>query len=446
MIVALTCGLIAFAIAGCGSTGGGYQVRAIFDDADNVIPGEQVKIAGVTVGSVTGLDLTPDQKAVVILDITNPGFAAFRSDASCTIRPQSLIGEVFVECAPTQPRPPTAPEPPPLPVIPPGQPGAGEHLLPVSNTSSPVSLDLIGDVARLPYTQRLSLIVNGLGAGLAGNGAALEQVVQRADPTLAALDRVLGLLTSENRTLARLATESDVAVAPLAAQRRQIADSISQANTIATVAAERRVALAHTLAELPGFLDQLTPSLARLAALSAQANPVLGNLAAAAPDLDVATQHLAPLARSATTFLASLGHTSQEGAAAIEAAQPVVARLATLGMSARQFAQSTAQLLTDADRQGGLRSLLDFTFRASLAGNGYDATAHYFRAFAVVENPCIFYQTRPFPACSADFPTKTGAATASAARAGGVHATAALASAPASSAGPDTLLNYLLGR
>ncbi len=451
VLVVAVCGLIACGISGCGSAGGAYEVRAIFDDADNAIVGENVKIAGVTVGSVSALGVTPDQKAVVVLDITNPGFADFRSDASCTIRPQSLIGEVFVECSPTQPRPAETPEAPPLPVIPPGQPGAGEHLLPVSNTSSPVSIDLIGDIARLPYTQRLSIIINELGTGLAGNGTELAQVVRRADPTLSALDRVLALLASENGTLAQLASASDAAVAPLAAERTQVADWISQTNKVATVSAQRRAALAQTLAKLPGFLSQLTPSLARLAALSGQANPVLGDLAAAAPAVDVATQHLTPLARGATTFLTSLGKTAREGTSAIEAARPVTTRLASLGVTAQPFAKDTAQLLTGLQRHGGLQDLLDFIFRSSLAASGYDSTAHYFRAFLVVENPCIFYQTKVFPACDANFPAgnATPAATATATLAEPPRRNtppAAPASELASSGGSSsTLLSYLLG-
>ena len=54
----------------------------------------------------------PDFKAVVVLDIQDPAYQDFRSDASCQVRPQSLIGEKFVECEPTQPRAADA-EPPP---------------------------------------------------------------------------------------------------------------------------------------------------------------------------------------------------------------------------------------------------------------------------------------------------------------------------------------------
>ena len=113
-----------------GGSGGGYTVRAIFDDAANVIPGENVKIDGVKVGTVASVAPTPQRQAAVVLHIENPGFQDFRADASCTIRPQALLGEKFVDCLPTQPRVEGTPPPPPLRTIRVGE-GAGEKLLPV---------------------------------------------------------------------------------------------------------------------------------------------------------------------------------------------------------------------------------------------------------------------------------------------------------------------------
>ena len=131
---------------GAGGSNQSYTVRAIFDDAGNIIPGENVKIAGVKVGTVGSVTPTPQAKAAVVLDITNPGFQDFRIDASCTIRPQALIGEKFVDCLPTQPRVEGTPLPPPLRKIPGGHEGAGQRLLPVTNTHSPVDVDLLGDI------------------------------------------------------------------------------------------------------------------------------------------------------------------------------------------------------------------------------------------------------------------------------------------------------------
>ena len=57
-------------------------MRAIFDNAGFIIPGEDVKIAGVKVGKVSALEITDDFKAAVVLEITEPGYQDFRSDAT----------------------------------------------------------------------------------------------------------------------------------------------------------------------------------------------------------------------------------------------------------------------------------------------------------------------------------------------------------------------------
>jgi ABC-type transporter Mla subunit MlaD len=76
--------------------GGSYRVRAIFDTASFIVPGEDVKSAGVKIGTVESLDVTRANKAAIVLRIDDPAFQDFKQDASCTIRLQSLIGEKFV--------------------------------------------------------------------------------------------------------------------------------------------------------------------------------------------------------------------------------------------------------------------------------------------------------------------------------------------------------------
>src|SRR6201993_3270660 len=236
-----------------GGSNGSYSVRAIFDDAANIIPGENVKIGGVKVGTVGSVTPTPQAKAAVVLNISSPGFKDFRTDASCTIRPQALIGEKFVDCLPTQPRVAGTPLPPPLKKIRSGHEGAGELLLPVQNTSSPVDVDLLGDISRLPERQRFTIILNELGAGLAGRGSDLHEVIRRANPALRELDRVLAILASENKVLARLSSDSDRALQPFAAVRGKVADFIQQANTVAQASARQRGALARNLQLFPKF-------------------------------------------------------------------------------------------------------------------------------------------------------------------------------------------------
>ena len=101
--VLLVAALVALLVVS-GQEDDAYRVRAIFDNAGFVIPGEDVKVAGVKVGQVDDVEVTPDFKAAVVLRIDDPGYQDFRTDASCIARPQSLIGEKFVECKPTQTR------------------------------------------------------------------------------------------------------------------------------------------------------------------------------------------------------------------------------------------------------------------------------------------------------------------------------------------------------
>ena len=159
-----------------------------------------MRIAGATVGSVAAVDVSfPGEpvhangsddpgKAVVVMRITDPGFQDFRPDASCLIRPQSLLGEKYVDCTPTQPRSaelsrrrlskssPTASRAP------------GSASCRWRTTASRSTWTSSRTSLRLPYAQRFRLILNNLGAGLGGRGKDVEAIV-RPRRSCAARDR-----------------------------------------------------------------------------------------------------------------------------------------------------------------------------------------------------------------------------------------------------------------
>ena len=68
--------VVVFATGADGGDDGAYRVRAIFDTAAFIVPGEDVKVAGVRVGKINKLSVTPDYKAAVEFTIEEPGYQA----------------------------------------------------------------------------------------------------------------------------------------------------------------------------------------------------------------------------------------------------------------------------------------------------------------------------------------------------------------------------------
>ncbi len=400
--------------ASAGGSNHTYTVRAIFDDAGNIISGEDVKIDGVKVGAVGSVTPTPQAKAAVVLNIESPGFQDFRADASCTVRPQALIGEKYVDCVPTQPRVEGTPLPPPLKQIPSGLEGEGQYLLPVQNTHSPVDIDLLGDITRLPERERLTLIINELGAGLAGRGSDLNAVIRRANPALQELDKVLAILVGENKVLSQLAVDSDTALAPLAAVRGRVADFIVQANKVAQASAATRGALARNLQLFPPFLRQLGPAMERVERFAEQTTPVFTNLAVAAPGINKTFTSLPGFSKSSTKFFESVGSTARRSGPAIVATKPLLAQLKLLGSAALPFTGNISELLTSLRDTGGLERIMDFIFLGAGSSNGYDALGHFLRTEGI-GTLCLTYAVKPAPGCPHKLFSSGPPATASAA-------------------------------
>jgi phospholipid/cholesterol/gamma-HCH transport system substrate-binding protein len=392
--------LVVLLATSAGGSGGGYTVRAIFDDAGNLTVGEDVKIDGVKVGTVGSVTPTPNAKAAVVLNISNPGFQDFRQDASCEIRPQALIGEKFVDCLPTQPRVEGTPLPPPLKTIPSGHEGAGQVLLPVTNTHSPVDPDLLGDISRLPEAQRLTIILNELGAGFAGRGSDLNAVLKRSNPALQGLERVFAILAKENKVLTDLAVEGDRATAPLAAERERLAGFIKESGKVARAGANHRGAIAQNLAAFPAFLEQLGPAMERLGRFAAQTTPTLTDLGIAAPGINKTFENLGPFSKSLEGFLKTFGKNARTTSSALEAVEPLLPLVKKLGAAAKPFSSNFSGLLTGIKSTGGLERLLDFIYLGGGSINGYDALGHFLRAELVASGGCIGYAVTTNPLCT----------------------------------------------
>ena len=387
--------------AGGGGHGGAYRVRAIFDNASFLIPGEDVKIAGVKVGVIDGLDLTPEHKAAVVLRIDDPAFQSFRSDATCRVRLQSLIGEQFVDCSPTRERGPGVKPAPPLRLIQRGS-GRGQYLLPVSRTVTPVNQDLLTNVMRLPERERFRLIINDLGAGLAGNGSELRAALRRANPALQQTDQVVSVLARQNRLLAQLVSDSDQVLAPLAKRRHQLSGFIRNAGLTAQATAARGDALQRNLQKLPGFLERLGPAADDFSALADQMTPALRSLSSKADSINRSVAGLGPTATKATRALVALGDTAEHASTTLPALEPTTHELSGLSQPLLPLSKDLAALSSSFDATGGIEDVMRFIYYYTGALNGEDDLGHYFRG-ALQVNICSSRTSTRTAGCTGNF-------------------------------------------
>ena len=387
--------IAAVASASGGSSGGTYRVRAIFDDASFAVQGEQVRVAGASVGSIAGLDVTAGKKAAVTLEIDDSRFTPFHTNATCAIRPQSLIGVMYVDCNPGTAAAPA------LQQIAQG-PGKGTYYLPVTQTSSPVDFDIVQDIYQEPVAQRLAIILNELGTGLAARGSDLNAVIRRADPALGYTDQVLKILAGQNRELAKLATDSATVLGPLARQRNALADFVIQANTTSVASAARAKDISRSFQLLPGFLSQLKPLMADLGTLADQGTPLASDLGQSAAALGREFQELTPFASAARTSLTNLGAAAQASQAPLVATLPLAKQLNQLGTQAVPSATELDKLTASLEKTGAINQLMAVLFNGTNAANGFDSLGHYVRDQLLVSD-CTGYAISPVPGCSARF-------------------------------------------
>ncbi|WP_445150388.1 MlaD family protein [Baekduia sp. Peel2402] len=388
VFVAAVCVGAALGAGGDGDGKGKYLVRATFDNASFIIPGEDVKVAGVVVGSIDALDVDAQNRAVVVLRIDDPAFKPFRKDATCRVGLQSLIGEQFVECDPTKERGAGKALAPELTTIKDGDPGAGQHPLPLGQTSSPVGVDLLQNIMRVPQRQRLPLILNELGAGVSGNGEELNQAIKRASPVLQKADELVATLASQDKMLGKLTDDSDEILASLSDRRTDIGKFIKNAGDAGTATARHGDALEANFAKLPAFLKELGPATDRLGAFSDQASAAIDGFASEAASVNEATELLGPALKQGTPTLTSLGKVADQGRNTFPALLKDAQQINKLGTSLEPVGENLAKLSTSLDQTGSIESLMRLIYFYVGAINGEDSSGHYTRT-ALGFNSCV---------------------------------------------------------
>ncbi|WP_349239894.1 MlaD family protein [Patulibacter sp. SYSU D01012] len=382
------------ALAGCGSgdgeRAGTVRVDAIFDNASFVGKGQDVRVAGATVGKVAEVSLTPDRKARVSMDVERE-FTPFRRDADCTILPQSLIGEKFVECDPGRPDAPAL-----------RATKGGAPTVPLSGTHSPVDLDLVVAMLGAPTNARFQLLMNEFGAGISTRGEELDEIIRRANPTLQYAKQTLDVLGRDKAALGRIVEASDEILGELEKREDDLNGTFEASADVLKVTSDYRRELDRAIRDLPPTLDDLKPALESLRDLSRDTTPTLRSLRAAAPSLRELSGDLGPLTDAARPALKSLADAATEAVPILQRSVPELQRIQT---ATRALAPSTpllADLLRSLSDNGFPENFSTFVFNTVMATARKDDISHIVPANLIL-NPCILSGDTPTKGCNARF-------------------------------------------
>jgi ABC-type transporter Mla subunit MlaD len=401
-------GAAAFVLMGAQTANKGDQYKLVFDNAFGLTQGGDFKIAGVRAGQTSRFSLSKEKprKAVVEVKITQKGVGQLREDSLCDIKPQSLIGEYYVDCREGK-----------------GKPLAPGSTLPVSRTSSTIPIDLVNNILRLPYRERLRLIIGELGTGLAGRPQDLAEVLRRAHPGLRETTRTLNILAGQRQVISKFVSDASTVVRELDNRKADVTRWVSEAGDAAEIASSRREDLKRDIQLLPTTLARLRPYMVQLRRLADAQIPTLRDLRTAAPDLNRLLARLGPFSEAARPAFRALGRTSVSGTAALRQTRQEVAALRKLGKDVpgttkplRQFLQTMddAQRSVEADpraaasappppdktadrtsagRNGftGFEAFWDYAYWQALAINGRDSKSHILRINAF-PGPCADYR------------------------------------------------------
>ncbi|HEX2086539.1 MAG TPA: MlaD family protein, partial [Solirubrobacteraceae bacterium] len=372
----------------------GVKYKVELDNAFGLTDGADVKIAGVRAGKVTKMDLDrEDMRALIEFELYETGFDSLRKDVECETRPQSLIGEYFIDCRPGT-------DPVRL------KPGA---TIPVGQTETTVPLDLINDIMRRPYRERYSILLSELGAGLAARGPDLNETIRRAVPALRQVDRLLAILAEQRRTIRQLYEDAEEVTTTVAAKRNEVTRFVEEARDTATTAALEEEGIRRQWETLPTFLQELRPTLAQLEATADEQIPALRNLQAASPYLKSLFETLGPYAEASQPAIRTLSEAARQGRGAVREAREPVAELRRAVDDLPEAANNLAITLEHLDdprfttekdaRAGrgpdggytGLESLIRYFFRQSQAINLFDASSYMLKASVFLDRPCANY-------------------------------------------------------
>src|SRR3954454_154536 len=261
-----------------GGPGGGYTVKANFQNAAQLVKGNLVQTGGAPVGKVSKLDLTPDGQAQVTLKIKDD-YAPLRRGTLATVRQASLSG-VANRYIDLRMAPQRAEKIPDGGVI--GQ----------DSTTTAVDLDQVFNTFDPETRKALQGVIKGSAGQFKGKGKEFNEGIAYLNPSLAASSRLFRELNRDTPLLERFIVSSSQLVTDIADRHDDLSGLVDDLATTTTAIGNQNQALSDAIGRLPDF--------------ERRANTTFVNLRAALDDLDPLVEGSKPVAKKLRPFLAEL--------------------------------------------------------------------------------------------------------------------------------------------
>jgi phospholipid/cholesterol/gamma-HCH transport system substrate-binding protein len=256
-----------------------YQVKAVFENAGQLVSGDQVEVAGTPIGTVSGISLTPDGEAELTLNINDSHFNPLHQGTTAIIRQASLSGianrYIQLDLGPAN-----------APKIPPG--GMITH----DSTTAAVDLDELFNTLNSATRKGLQNVFQGSARQYAGRGNQAQLAWEYLNPAIATSSILFHELNRDTNKFTRFILSTSHLVTDLAAKQSDLSGVVSHLSTTFTALANQHVALGQSIQRLPPFM--------RLA------NTTFVNLRRALPDLTNLVNVTRPVAPKLQKLLVQL--------------------------------------------------------------------------------------------------------------------------------------------
>lgn len=269
-----------------------FKLKAEFSDAQAVVPGQgqTVRVAGVEVGKISGVD-TKNGVGIVTMDLNRDMIdnheLTVLSDATATLRPRTGLKDMFVELDPGTS----------------GHKLKGGATLPVSATEPDVDPDEFLSSLDADTRSYLQLLINGLGKGFQGHGKDLNATFKALGPTQEDLKRISTAVAARHHQLSRLVHNYGDLTNTLADTDGQIQRLVNSSNTVLSAFAQENQNISAAVSKLPATLSVTRNTLTKLGPYSDLLASSLNSLRPAFRQLDTTNHQVLPFVQEAAPII-----------------------------------------------------------------------------------------------------------------------------------------------